>query len=118
MSTKVAGSEFWASIFIGAVRSENVELIQHFISLHDQTRHRPERARCEILISELNHRVKNTLATSDDGKGFDQQLKTKGMGLDNMRYRASIIRGKLTIRAQKSGGTCVRCDLPLRRARK
>jgi signal transduction histidine kinase len=52
------------------------------------------------------------LAISDDGKGIGEKLKTRGMGLRNMQYRANVIGGELTINGHKGGGTCVRCTLP------
>lgn len=57
------GSKFWASIFISPVRDENDEVIQHFASFTDLTKHKDEQALSQMLIDELNHRVKNTLAT-------------------------------------------------------
>lgn len=57
------GSEFWASIFISPVRDKNGDIIQHFASFTDLTRHKDEQALSRMLIDELNHRVKNTLAT-------------------------------------------------------
>jgi PAS domain S-box-containing protein len=57
------GSEFWASIFISPVRDESGVVVQHFISLVDLTRYKHEQAQSAMLIDELNHRVKNTLAT-------------------------------------------------------
>jgi signal transduction histidine kinase len=56
------------------------------------------------------------LEIADDGKGIGQKLKTEGMGLRNMEYRANVIGGDLTIEARKGGGTCVRCALPLRKS--
>ena len=56
------------------------------------------------------------LEIADDGKGIGEKVKTEGMGLRNMQYRASVIGGKLTIEARKGRGTCVRCILPLRKA--
>ena len=55
------------------------------------------------------------LEIADDGKGIGQKLKTEGMGLRNMQYRANVIGGNLTVEARKGGGTCVRCTLPLRK---
>lgn len=52
------------------------------------------------------------LAISDDGKGIGEKLKTMGMGLRNMQYRANVIGGELTINGHKGGGTCVRCIWP------
>lgn len=57
------GSEFWVSIFISPVRDETGRVVQHFISLVDLTRYKREQAQAKMLIDELNHRVKNTLAT-------------------------------------------------------
>lgn len=57
------GSEFWAGLLISPVRDEKGEIIQHFASFTDLTRHKAEQAQSRMLIDELNHRVKNTLAT-------------------------------------------------------
>jgi two-component system sensor kinase FixL len=54
------------------------------------------------------------LEIGDDGKGVGK-LKTKGMGLPNMRYRANVVGGELTVEERKGGGTCVRCTLPVRK---
>ncbi len=52
------------------------------------------------------------LVISDNGKGFDKGVKSKGMGLNNMRYRCSVIDGDFSIGEEKNGGTRVRCCLP------
>ena len=57
------GTAFWASTFVSFVHDEDGQLVQHFVSLADNTQHHEERARCHALIDELNHRVKNTLST-------------------------------------------------------
>ena len=57
------GSDFWASIFISPVRNETGAVVQHFISFVNLTWHVEEKAHAKMLIDELNHRVKNTLAT-------------------------------------------------------
>ena len=57
------GSDIWAAIFISPVRDASGKVTLHFVSLVDHTKHRLEQARCEMLIGELNHRVKNTLST-------------------------------------------------------
>ncbi|MEP7130165.1 MAG: HWE histidine kinase domain-containing protein [Sphingomicrobium sp.] len=57
------GSEFWASLFVSPVRDETGEIVQHFVSLVDLTKHKQEQAHSRMLIDELNHRVKNTLST-------------------------------------------------------
>jgi PAS domain S-box-containing protein len=57
------GTDFWASLFISSVCDEAGNVVQHFISLVDHTSQREKQAHCEMLIDELNHRVKNTLST-------------------------------------------------------
>ena len=57
------GTVFCASLFISPVTDEAGVVLQHFISFVDQTSEREKQAHCEMLIDELNHRVKNTLAT-------------------------------------------------------
>lgn len=57
------GSEFFASIFVNPVRDKDGQVVQHFVSLVDTTEHHLARKNAGKLIDELNHRVKNTLAT-------------------------------------------------------
>lgn len=57
------GRNFWASVFISPVCDQSGTVEQHFISLIDLTDQREKQVHCEMLIDELNHRVKNTLVT-------------------------------------------------------
>ncbi len=57
------GAEFWAATFISPVRDETGDIVQHFGSFVDLTRHMQEQTHSKMLIDELNHRVKNTLST-------------------------------------------------------
>jgi PAS domain S-box-containing protein len=57
------GSEFWAATFISPVRDESDDVVQHFASFVDLTRHKEDQVQSKMLIDELNHRVKNTLST-------------------------------------------------------
>jgi PAS domain S-box-containing protein len=57
------GSLFWATIFISPVRDESGQVVQHFASLVDVTKHKQESDRLRFLLDELNHRTQNTLAT-------------------------------------------------------
>ena len=57
------GSIFWAAIFISPVRDEHGQVVQHFASFVDLSRQKQEQAQSTMMIEELNHRVKNTLAT-------------------------------------------------------
>jgi len=57
------GSDFWAALIVSPVRDENGKIIQHFASFVDLTKHMDEQSQLRMLVDELNHRVKNTLAT-------------------------------------------------------
>lgn len=57
------GSECWASLLVNPVKDERGTVVQHFISLVDTTRFKKAEQNAALLIDELNHRVKNTLAT-------------------------------------------------------
>jgi PAS domain S-box-containing protein len=58
------GTPFYATILVSPVRDYAGAVVQHFISLVDTTRHHRARRHAAMLIDELNHRVKNTLATA------------------------------------------------------
>jgi PAS domain S-box-containing protein len=57
------GSIFWAAIYISPVRDKSGEIVQHFVSLIDLTKHKQEEDRLRFLLDELDHRTQNTLAT-------------------------------------------------------
>jgi len=57
------GSVFWAALFISPVRHHSGDIVQHFASFVDLTKQKKEQAQSTMMINELNHRVKNTLAT-------------------------------------------------------
>jgi PAS domain S-box-containing protein len=57
------GSEFWAALFASPVRDKSGAIVQYFTSFVDLTRHKEEQAQSKMFIDELNHRVKNMLAT-------------------------------------------------------
>jgi two-component system, LuxR family, sensor kinase FixL len=59
---------------------------------------------------------KIALAITDDGKGLGKRRGPEGMGLQNMRYRARVIRGTLKIASAPNRGTVVTCILPLQRS--
>jgi PAS domain S-box-containing protein len=57
------GSVFWATVFVSPVHDEAGDIVQHFASFMDTTRHKKEEGRLRFLLDELNHRTQNTLAT-------------------------------------------------------
>jgi len=60
---------------------------------------------------------KVALIVSDNGIGFRLRDGGEGMGLQNMKYRASVIGAALKITSARGDGTVVKCTLPLRRGR-
>jgi signal transduction histidine kinase len=56
------------------------------------------------------------ISIEDDGKGFTPTRRSKGLGLHIMRYRANALGGEIDILKRKSGGTEVRCKIPMKRS--
>ena len=52
------------------------------------------------------------LEIDDDGRGFDVEATTRGMGLRNLRERAESLGGKLEIESTAGEGTTVRATFP------
>jgi PAS domain S-box-containing protein len=57
------GSIFWATVGVSPVRDQGGNIVQHFASFIDLTKHREETDRLQFLLNELNHRTQNALAT-------------------------------------------------------
>jgi PAS domain S-box-containing protein len=56
-----------------------------------------------------------TLSIIDDGRGLNPETATRsGLGMRTMRFRASAIGGRLSIRRAPNGGNAVICDVPTR----
>jgi signal transduction histidine kinase len=57
------------------------------------------------------------VTVEDDGNGFDpEKVRTGGMGLRIMKYRAKMISGRLEVGGREGGGTVVACSCPVRGA--
>ena len=57
------GRSFWVALFVNPVSDGQGKIIQYFVSFVDLTKHKQAQAQAKMLIEEMNHRVKNTLAT-------------------------------------------------------
>jgi PAS domain S-box-containing protein len=57
------GSMFWAAVFISPILDKAGDVVQHFASFVDLSKHKQEEDRFRFLLGELNHRTQNTLAT-------------------------------------------------------
>jgi PAS domain S-box-containing protein len=68
-----------------------------------------------VLIQLTAEQGRGKLLIKDDGKGIAENLvKTEGMGLHIMNYRAGMIGGTLEVRPDISQGTVVSCIFPVR----
>jgi signal transduction histidine kinase len=65
-----------------------------------------------IAVSVVSRPKKLTLSVSDDGRGFQPECSTRGMGLRIMRYRMRTLGGRLEVRRARGGGTRVICVVP------
>jgi signal transduction histidine kinase len=67
----------------------------------------------EIVVALGSWRKEIVLSVTDDGVGFQSELKSaRGLGLPIMNYRARSIGGRLEIESPKKAGTRVACYLP------
>ncbi len=62
-----------------------------------------------ILISIVHKKKKLRLRIKDDGIGFDPSAKSKGVGLLNIRTRASLFNSRVQIKSAKGAG----CELAI-----
>lgn len=66
-----------------------------------------------IVISFQQHQKKLELSIQDDGLGFDTNLKTKGIGLENLKMRVNAMSGTIEILSEPQKGTQIYCKIPL-----
>ncbi len=69
----------------------------------------------EIMVCIERERDLVRLVVEDNGKGFRQRKRTKGLGLHIMHYRASVLGGTIEITARPGGGTRVACEVPVKK---
>jgi hypothetical protein len=53
-----------AAVFTNEVRDKIGDVVQHFVSIMDISKHKQEEERLRFLLDELNHRTQNTRATA------------------------------------------------------
>ena len=76
------GSSFSAALQVSPVRDSSGAIIQHVASLIDLTEHKAEQKHAKMMLDELNHRVKNTLATV---QGIVAQALRKATSTEDIR---------------------------------
>jgi signal transduction histidine kinase len=95
---------------------ENIQIMDHIIALNlfyiaqESINNSIKHAKPKEIIVILK-RIKNEiiLEIKDDGQGIQNSNK-EGMGLKIMKYRVSMINGKLEIKSDKNKGTIIRCS--------
>ncbi len=65
----------------------------------------------EIEISLKNLKECINLKVEDNGVGFPQKVNRKGIGINIMKYRASIIGASFDLKSQKDKGTTIVCSI-------
>lgn len=78
-------------------------------TLHNVVRH-AQASRVEIHLSQTHTSL--ILTVSDNGQGFDPAAATSGMGLTNLRRRATKHGGSVEITSKPSSGTTLCITLP------
>jgi signal transduction histidine kinase len=64
------------------------------------------------MIDLTSAKDRTILSLRDDGIGFPRKVRNyKGVGLQIMKCRASMIGGTLTIQPETNGGTAVICSI-------
>ncbi len=65
-------------------------------------------AECTRAVIELKLSGKRFfMKIADDGKGFDVENSLNGNGLHNLQERARMMKGTISIRSEKNGGTVI-----------
>ncbi len=73
-------------------------------------------SRLEVLLVQVD--TTTTLTVRDNGIGIPHlDAEDEGMGLRNMRYRASMIHGSFDVHRGEQGGTVVSCQFTINRTR-
>jgi len=72
--------------------------------------HHGEAQRVAVEVSEEAGSLR--VRVSDDGKGFDPELRTDGFGLIGMRERAELAGGTLELRSAPGAGTTIVATIP------
>ena len=68
---------------------------------------------CKISVMLTYSYPKVIFMIRDDGIGFDQNVRSGGIGLIGMRERTASVNGKIEIRSGKGKGTTIRGELPV-----
>lgn len=71
-------------------------------------------AQAENVILDFKKNDNHIILTiKDDGVGFDQEKRSSGIGLKNMKSRVTLLHGQFTINSIPGKGTSISVDVPM-----
>lgn len=68
-----------------------------------------------IIVELLTEKDKLHITASDDGKGFDPELASTGIGLQNMKRRASQLNADYSLKSEPAKGTILTLKISLQK---
>ena len=69
-----------------------------------------------VNIHLIGHQNQLTIMAEDNGIGFDEKTKKRGIGLNNIKRRVTLYDGKMKIDSKPGNGTTIIIDLPYEKA--
>ena len=66
-----------------------------------------------VTVSVIRDEDSLQISVADDGCGSSKEPRADGMGWRTMRYRAKLIGAEIEVDMRPSGGTTVRCSIPM-----
>lgn len=67
----------------------------------------------KAIISILKDTQNIILSITDDGIGFQNSASENGIGLNNMKYRVTLLKGKFAIRSKANSANSINITIPL-----
>ncbi len=95
------------------IRDENVALNLFRIAQEGVTNALKHSGATELTVCMEREGKNIRLVIEDNGKGFQQKKRSKGLGLHIIKYRANVLGGQLRIERPKTGGTEIVCEVPI-----
>jgi signal transduction histidine kinase len=71
-----------------------------------------EASRINVVVKQDSDRL--IASVRDDGRGFDAQVTTRGLGLMGMGERVRALQGRMSVASEPGAGTVISLDLPSR----
>ena len=98
-----------------AIVDDDVMAMNLYRIVQEAVRNAMQHSNCDAVKIDVAAEKKSIVLTiEDDGVGFDTTGRaSKGMGINIIRYRANMLGGTVSFENGNSGGTLVRCVVPV-----